>query len=75
MANFDFNRGYGCGYGCVCDCDRDCRRYLVDLGADIGAKTSNGGTVLWWAKRMLDAGHPVIEYLEGIGAPEEGEDL
>lgn len=45
------------------------------MGADIAAKTSNGGTVLWWAKRKLEPGHDVILYLEEIGAPEEGEDL
>ena len=50
-------------------------KYLVDMGADIGSKTKNGGTVLWWAKRLLDEEHPVIEYLESIGAPEEGEEL
>jgi hypothetical protein len=50
-------------------------RYLVDKGANIGAKTKGGGTVLWWAKRILEPGHEVIQYLEQLGAPEDGEDL
>ncbi len=45
-------------------------KYLVDMGADISSKTSNGGTPLWWARRSFDASHPMIQYLEGIGAPD-----
>lgn len=45
-------------------------KYLVDMGADVGAVTSNGGTPLWWAKRVLEANHPVILYLQEIGAPD-----
>ncbi len=48
----------------------DTVRYLVDHGADIGAKTNNYGTPLWWARKSLDQGHEVIDYLEQIGAPE-----
>ena len=51
----------------------DIVRMLIDSGADIGALTSNGASALWWAKRSLPRGHSVIAYLEGIGAPEEGE--
>jgi hypothetical protein len=47
-------------------------KYLVDMGADIGAKTSNGGTPLWWGKRILPADNEVVPYLIGISAPEEG---
>ena len=50
-------------------------KFLIENGADIGARTSNGGTALWWARKMLDAEHSLIRYLEEIGAPEEGEDL
>ena len=50
-------------------------KFLIENGADIGARTSNGGTALWWARKMLDAEHSLIAYLEEIGAPEEGEDL
>ena len=48
-------------------------KYLIEIGADIGAKTSNGATPLWWAKRSLPRGHSVISYLTDIGAPEEGD--
>lgn len=48
-------------------------KYLVDHGADIGSLTSNGGSPLWWAKRLLPNGHSTISYLQNIGAPEEGE--
>ena len=50
-------------------------KYLINMGADMGAKTSNGGSPLWWAKRSLPKGHPTINYLEQIGAPEEGEEF
>ena len=45
-------------------------RYLVEKGSDINAVTKKGGTVLWWAKRLLYAGDPVIAYLEEVGAIE-----
>jgi len=48
----------------------DVLKFLVDMGADFGARTSNGGTPLFWAKAKLPASHPVISYLEGIGAPD-----
>lgn len=40
------------------------------MGADIGSETTNGGTVLWWARRMLPEDHEVIHYFEGINAPD-----
>jgi ankyrin repeat protein len=46
-------------------------KFLINSGADMGAKTGNGGSPLWWAKRTLARGHPTISYLESIGAPEE----
>jgi prolyl 4-hydroxylase len=48
-------------------------KFLIESGADLGAKTSNGATALWWAKHSLPAGHSVISYLLDIGAPEEGD--
>jgi Ankyrin repeats (3 copies) len=47
--------------------------YLVNMGADLAAKTNKGGTPLWWAKKTLQWGHPVIEYLQNIGAPDESD--
>jgi ankyrin repeat protein len=47
-------------------------KFLINSGADMGAKTGNGGSPLWWAKRTLPRGHPTISYLESIGAPEDG---
>jgi ankyrin repeat protein len=47
-------------------------KLLITNGADMGAKTENGGSPLWWAKRTLPRGHPTINYLESIGAPEDG---
>jgi hypothetical protein len=40
------------------------------MGADIGSETTNGGTVLWWARRVLPEDHEIIHYLESIGAPD-----
>ena len=53
----------------------DVLKYLVDMGADFGARTSNGGTPLFWARAKLPAGHAVIQYLEGIGAPDSEEHI
>ena len=55
----------------------DVVKYLVENGADVNKRTNNGtgGSVMWWAKQNLDEDHPVIEFLEGIGALEIGPDL
>ena len=53
----------------------DVLKYLIDMGADIGSKTSNGGTPLWWARKVLDEDHEVVQYLLGIGAPDEGDEF
>ena len=45
-------------------------KFLVDKGADVGAMTKEGGTVLWLARESLESGDPVISYLEEINAPE-----
>jgi len=45
-------------------------KYLVSMGADISARTNTGGSVLWWAKRLLESDHPIIEFLKEVGAPE-----
>eukprot|EP01041_Mallomonas_annulata_P003566 gene3566-7092_t len=50
-------------------------KFLVKEGADLSARTSQGGTALWWARRLLESGDEVITFLESIDAPEEGEDL
>jgi ankyrin repeat protein len=51
-------------------------KYLIASGADANATTSStGGTVLWWAKKTLDANHPVIEFLESLGALANGPEL
>ena len=53
-------------------------KYLIENGADVNKKTGNGeegGTALWWAKRNLKEEHPIIAYLENVGALEIGPDL
>lgn len=45
-------------------------QYLVGSGADVGARTRNGETPLYWARQSLEEGHEVIQYLESIHAPE-----
>jgi len=48
----------------------------VENGADVNATTGdNGGTALYYAKKRFDADHPVIAYLESLGAVESGPDL
>jgi len=54
----------------------DVVKLLIDNGADMDAKThGSGGTPLWWAKQNLEEDHPVIEFLEGLGALEVGPEL
>jgi hypothetical protein len=48
-------------------------RLLVALGASTATKVNEGGAALWVARSYLEDGHPVIEYLIEIGAPEEEE--
>lgn len=55
--------------------DLDCVKLLVDLGADIEAKTMSGGAALWVAKYYLEEGDPIIQYLKDIGAPDEEVEL
>jgi prolyl 4-hydroxylase len=51
-------------------------KYLVASGADANARTSStGGTALWWAKKEFGAHHPVVQFLEGLGALEAGPEL
>ena len=51
-------------------------RYLVENGADFNAKTgASGGTALYYAKQKFDADHPVVAFLESLGAAEIGPDL
>jgi prolyl 4-hydroxylase len=55
----------------------DIVKYLVEAGADVNAKThpDHGATPLWWAREEHEEDHPVIEFLESIGALEAGPDL
>jgi prolyl 4-hydroxylase len=54
----------------------DVVKYLVENGADINAKThGSGGTALFYAKQQLDDEHPVVTFLESMGALEIGPDL
>jgi len=50
-------------------------KYLVENGADINSKTVGGGTALYYAKQKFDDEHPVIAFLEEIGALVDGPDL
>lgn len=54
----------------------DVVKYLVENGADVNDTTGEGGgTALYWAKKKLEPEHPVIEYLESLGALDAGPDL
>ena len=51
-------------------------KLLVKHGADVNAKTfGDGGTALYLAKQAHGAEHPVIDFLESIGALEAGPEL
>ena len=52
-------------------------KFLHENGADVNARTSSGqgGTPLWWAKKVHDEDHPVVSYLESVGALSLGPEL
>lgn len=49
----------------------------MENGADINAKTHGeaGATALYYAKKSFAVDHPVVAYLESLGALEIGPDL
>lgn len=54
----------------------DVVKFLVENGADVNAKTGEGGgTPLYLAKSYLDEDNPIIAFLESMGALEVGPDL
>ena len=56
----------------------DVVKYLIENGADYNDKTGDGitgGTALYLAKKQLKPEHPVISYLESLGALDIGPDL
>jgi prolyl 4-hydroxylase len=51
-------------------------KYLIESGANVNATTGDtGGTVLWWAKQVLDEDHPVIQLLQTMNAADAGPEL
>ena len=53
----------------------DIVKYLVENGSNVNEITKEGYTPLYYAKRNLEPGNPLIEYLESLGALEAGPDL
>jgi prolyl 4-hydroxylase len=54
----------------------DVVRLLVEHGADVNAVThGKGGSALWWAKQQHSSDHPVVAFLESMGALEVGPEL
>lgn len=54
----------------------DIVKYLVENGADVNVTTGgSGASALWWAKSRFEDDHPVIAFLEELGAIETGPDL
>ena len=50
----------------------------MENGADINAQTGSdgtGGTALYYAKKKFEDDHPIVAYLESLGAVEIGPDL
>jgi len=53
-------------------------KLLVEKGADVNALTGDGDygeTALYWARKTLEDDHPMISFLESLGALEIGPDL
>lgn len=54
----------------------DVVKLLVENGADLSARTAgDGGTALWLAKQTFEADHPVVQFLEELGALDIGPEL
>ena len=53
----------------------DLLKFFIEKGGNVHARTAGGATVLWWAKKYLDEGHPVIKYLEEVGVTHDGGEL
>jgi len=56
----------------------DVVKYLIENGADANDRTgdgSTGGTALYLARKNLEREHPVIAYLESLGALDSGPEL
>ena len=45
-------------------------KYLIEVGADVGAETTNGDSPLVVGRNFLPEDHAVLEYLLSVGAPE-----
>jgi prolyl 4-hydroxylase len=51
-------------------------KLLVEHGADVNIKSyGTNATALWWARQSVGDEHPVIEFLESLGALEAGPEL
>jgi prolyl 4-hydroxylase len=50
-------------------------KYLIERGADVNAKVKGGGTALHLARQHLGAEHPVVHFLQSIGAHDFGPEL
>jgi len=51
-------------------------KFLVENGADVNALTGEGGgTALYYAKQKFEDDHPVVAFLESLGALAVGPDL
>lgn len=52
-------------------------KFLHEHGGELNARTSSGagGTPLWWAKRVHGDSHPVVDFLESVGALSLGPEL
>ena len=47
-------------------------KFLIEKGLDKDERThtGDGGSPLWWAKKTHGVKHPVVQYLESLGAKE-----
>ena len=47
-------------------------KFLIKGGLDKDERThtGNGGSPLWWARKTHGVDHPMVKYLEEIGAQE-----
>jgi ankyrin repeat protein len=51
-------------------------KYLVAQGANLNEVTDGTkGSALWWAKEKHGQDHPVVAFLESVGALDIGPDL
>ena len=72
LLNKKDNNGWNALHEAVRGGHVDVVKYLIEKGSNKDERThsGDGGSPLWWAKKTHGNDHPMVKYLESIGAKE-----